>query len=112
MAFYPSRHLKKHQKIHAKEKPFECIKCHKAFYQFGDLTIHIRIHKSPECNKVLFRTNNLTIHKIKHTGQSPTNVHSATLHTPDLVTCMNIIEDIQMKSPISVPSVTRQYLII
>uniref|UniRef100_A0A5F8HJN3 C2H2-type domain-containing protein n=2 Tax=Monodelphis domestica TaxID=13616 RepID=A0A5F8HJN3_MONDO len=69
--------LPAYQRIHTKEKPYECKECGKAFTERGSLSVHKRIHtgekpyKCKECGKAFTQRATLDAHQRIHTGEKP-----------------------------------------
>ena len=74
-AYTQKVHLKSHEIIYKRQKPFVCSKCDKTFKLNGDLKMHERTHtrEKPfdcsECDKAYTQNVHLKSHEMIHTGE-------------------------------------------
>lgn len=76
-SFSNARVLKRHVKIHLKNKPFKCEVCKNTYSESGSLTRHLRKHRGEKrhlcmvCGKGFYEANVLVVHMRTHTGEKP-----------------------------------------
>nr|XP_024094187.2 zinc finger protein 792 isoform X1 [Pongo abelii] len=76
-AFNDKSTLVQHQRIHSRERPYECSKCGIFFSYAADLTQHQKVHNRGkpyeccECGKFFSQHSSLVKHRRVHTGESP-----------------------------------------
>ncbi|XP_065189966.1 zinc finger protein 79-like [Sycon ciliatum] len=70
-------HLRVHERVHTRDRPFKCDVCGKSFTQSCRLCAHKRTHtgdrpfKCDVCGKSFAQSGNLCVHKRTHTGDKP-----------------------------------------
>ena len=77
LTFQTASTLKRHMRVHTRERPFECRICTKRFARSDALVRHMRTHTGEEthrcdvCSKGFNTKGNLTDHKRIHTRERP-----------------------------------------
>lgn len=76
-SFSDVRVLRRHVRIHLKNKPFKCEVCKRTYSESGSLTRHLRKHRGEKrhlcvvCGKGFYEANVLAVHMRIHTGEKP-----------------------------------------